>query len=297
MTRVLILGAGGMLGHKLWQVLRHRFDVYATVRQDYQAYAPYQLFNAENLRTGVDALQFSSVVATVQEIQPDVVVNCIGMIKQLPLAEDPVGTIEINSLFPHRLAQICAAMGVWLIHLSTDCVFSGRKGHYTEDDVPDPDDLYGRTKLLGEVSQDGCITLRTSMIGRELRSRTGLLEWFLAQQGIQVQGYVNAVFSGFTTLALARILGDLIDGGKGTSGLHHLSAEPINKYDLLLRLRQAFGLQIEIEPYKAYHCDRSLDSTRFRFLTGFIPPTWDQMLEDLVEDDVHYQQWRRDIGS
>lgn len=297
MTKILIFGANGMLGHKLWQVLRHDFDTHATVRNDFQTYAEYQLFDPEKLWTGIDASKFSSVTTALQAIQPNVVINCIGIIKQLPLAEDPISTIEINSLFPHRLAKICEVSGIRLIHLSTDCVFSGNKGVYTEDDSPDPEDLYGKTKLLGEVSKDGSITLRTSIIGRELKGQSGLLEWFLAQQGRKVQGYVNAIFSGFTTLALAQVLRDLIDSSQQISGIHHVSSEPISKYDLLLRLREVFGLRIEIDPYESYHCDRSLDSSKFRSLTGFVPPTWDHMLEELAKDNESYQQWRQDIGS
>lgn len=297
MTKVLIFGTNGMLGHKLWQVLRHDFDMHGTVRHDFQTYANYQLYDTEKLWTGIDASQFSSVTTVLQGIQPDVVVNCIGIIKQLPLAEDPISTIEINSLFPHRLAKICAIFGIRLIHLSTDCVFSGKKGNYTEDDPPDPEDLYGKTKLLGEVSRYGSITLRTSIIGRELKGQSGLLEWFLAQQERKVQGYVNARFSGFTTLALAQVLRALIDSSQQISGIHHVSSNPISKYDLLLRLREVFGLRIEIEPYESYHCDRSLDSSRFRSLTGFVPPTWDHMLEELAKDNESYQQWRQNIGS
>lgn len=297
MTKVLIFGTNGMLGHKLWQVLRHDFDTHATVRNDFQTYAEYQLFDPEKLWTGIDVSKFSSVTTALQAIQPNVVINCIGIIKQLPLAEDPISTIEINSLFPHRLAKICEVSGIRLIHLSTDCVFSGNKGVYTEDDSPDPEDLYGKTKLLGEVSKDGSITLRTSIIGRELKGQSGLLEWYLAQQGRKVQGYVNAIFSGFTTLALAQVLRDLIDSSQQISGIHHVSSEPISKYDLLLRLREVFGLRIEIDPYESYHCDRSLDSSKFRSLTGFVPPTWDHMLEELAKDNESYQQWRQDIGS
>lgn len=297
MTRVLILGAGGMLGHKVWQLFRHRFDTYATVRQGYEAYAPYDLFDAARLRTGVDAREFDSVARTIRELRPHAVVNCIGIIKQLPAGADPVLSIEVNSLFPHRLAHLCAAFGVRLIHLSTDCVFSGKKGGYNEEDPPDAEDLYGRSKLLGEVRESGCLTLRTSMIGRELKSRVGLLEWFLSQQGGRVSGYVNAIFSSFTTPALATVLAELITEWDGLTGMYHLSTEPISKYQALVMVRERFGLCIEVEPYPAYHCDRSLDSTRFRSLTGFTPPTWDQMLEELVHEDALYRRWRYVSGA
>ena len=242
-------------------------------------------------------LDFSRVAAIVEEIKPDVVVNCIGNIKQLPTAKDPIVAIEVNSLFPHHLARLCNTAGIRLIHMSPDCVFSGKKGCYTEEDAPDPEDLYGRSKLLGEVCTGGSLTLRTSMIGRELDSQRGLLEWFLAQEGKRVQGYVNAIFSGITTLTLDRVLGDIIDADEELSGLYHLSSEAISKHYLLVKLQEYFGLHIEIEPYEEYHCDRSLDSTRLRTLTGFTPPAWEQMIEELVPEDLLYRRWRHDGGS
>ena len=205
---------------------------------------------------------------------------------------DPLTAIGLNILLPHRLAELCAATGMYLIHISTDGVFSGGKGNYTERDVPDPVGLYGQTKLLGEIHRRNCLTVRTSFIGRDHRRDT-LLEWFLGNRGGQVFGYTNVIFSGLTTLALAQAVGDLITNSPGLSGLYHLSSEPISKYDLLIRLRQAMDLDIEIEPNGDLCRDLSLDSTRLRARTGLRIPDWDGMIAGLARDGTPYDEWRK----
>jgi len=290
--RVLILGAAGMLGHKLWQVYRDRFDTWATVRSGYPEYAVYALFDPQRLLSGVDAFNFDTVVRALATVRPDAVINCIGIIKQLPTAKDPIVSLTVNSLFPHRLAHLCQAAGARLIHISTDCVFSGRKGMYSEDDISDAEDLYGRSKFLGEVDAPGCLTLRTSIVGRELQSANGLVEWFLSSRGGRVRGYTGAIYSGFTTLALADIIADVLDRHPALSGVYQVSSEPITKYDLLCLLRDASGIQIEIEPYPDVQIDRSLDSSRFRAATGFAPPPWAEMVGAMAADPTPYDQWR-----
>src|SRR5437763_3432503 len=246
--RVLILGGSGMLGHKLWQTLAPRFDAYVTFRGDARAYAHTGLFDPTHSLGGVSAQDFDSVARAFAAARPDAVVNCIGVVKQDASAKDPLTSIEVNALFPHRLAQLARASGARLVHLSTDCVFSGRAGNYDERARPDAEDLYGRTKLLGEVACDGCLTIRTSMIGRELAGAHGLLEWFLSQDGGRVRGFRRAVFSGFTTPALAEVLARLLSEHKGLSGVWHAAADPINKFDLLSLVKELYGLRVEIEP-------------------------------------------------
>lgn len=291
--RVVILGGNGMLGHKIWQVFEPDFDTYILARKPYTMYQDYNIFNSDRWLAGVDALHYERMVKVLKELNPNVVINCIGIVKQLPEAEDPILSISTNALFPHRLANLCKDIGSRLIHISTDCVFSGRTGKYKEDDVPDPIDPYGRSKLLGEVYGENCLTIRTSIIGRELGTHLGLVQWFLSSQGQRVQGYVNAIFSGLTTEALARILVNIVANYPNLSGLYHISSEPISKYDLLQRLRDAYKLDVEVEPYKDYYCDRSLDSSRFRALTGFVPPSWDEMVTELVNDKTKYDVWRK----
>ncbi len=290
--RVLILGVAGMLGHKLWQTYHSRYELRGTVRGHYGDYARYGLFDRERLIEGVDAFNLDTVTRALITANPDVVINCIGIIKQLPTAKDPLVSLTVNSLFPHRLAVLCQAAHVRLYHISTDCVFSGRKGMYTEQDVSDAEDLYGRTKFLGEVDAPGCLTLRTSIIGRELESRSGLVEWFLSQKGGKVRGYSKAIYTGFTTQVMAGIIGDLIERFPDLCGVYQVSSEPINKYDLLELLKEAFALQIEIEAYPEVQIDRSLDSSRFRKTTGFQPPSWANMIQEMANDPTPYNSWR-----
>jgi dTDP-4-dehydrorhamnose reductase len=286
--KIFILGATGMLGHKLMQELSRSFDVVGTVRCSATKYATHPILAQMSLLGDVQAENFDSVIGALASSQPDLVINCIGIIKQQPSAKSPLPSIAINSLFPHRLAMLCRAMGTRLIHISTDCVFSGRKGNYTEDDISDVEDLYGRTKLLGEVTYPGCITIRTSIIGRELYSRLGLIEWFISRRGGNVQGFAGAIYTGFTTKAMASIIGDIIQKHPDLSGLWHVSSYPISKYELLKLVNHEFKLGIKIEKDTKFKCDRSMNSSRFRRATGFMPPKWDDMIAEMAADSTTY---------
>jgi dTDP-4-dehydrorhamnose reductase len=290
--RILILGGSGMLGHKLWQRFSERFDTYATFRQSPSSYDRYGFFDANRSIGHVSADDFDSLVRAFARVRPEVVVNCVGIVKQDAAAKDPYQSININALYPHRLAALARATGARLIHLSTDCVFSGRKGNYTDADRTDAEDLYGRTKLLGEVDGENCLTIRTSMIGRELAGAHGLIEWFLSQQGKRVRGFKRAIFSGFTTGALSDIIADIITGHPQLSGVWQVAAEPTNKFDLLTLVREIYGLQIEIEPDESFACDRSLDGRRFQAETGFVPPSWPEMIERMHADPTPYDEFR-----
>jgi dTDP-4-dehydrorhamnose reductase len=290
--RVLILGAAGMLGHKLCQEFRSRFDTWATVRSGARALGDRGILDAGRLLSGVEATDFDGVVRAAAAVRPEAVVNCIGIIKQLHEAKDPIPSITVNALFPHRLAQLCRACGARLVHISTDCVFSGRKGGYAEDDPSDAEDLYGRTKFLGEVAGPGCLTLRTSIIGRELATRNGLIEWFLSNRGGRVKGFRRAVYTGLTTRAMARIIADLLESHPGLEGLYQVASEPITKYDLLKLVNDAYTAGVGIEPDEQFACDRSLDGSRFREATGFRPPAWPEMIEDMRRDPTPYDDGR-----
>lgn len=291
--KVLVLGGSGMLGHKMWQACAPRFDTYLTLRGEFAAYARLGLFDESRTVSGVSIENFESVKRALAMVHPDVVINCIGIVKQDAAARDAVPSITVNSLFPHLLALSCREEGARLIHLSTDCVFSGRKGHYVESDLADAGDLYGRSKLLGEVGYENCLTIRTSMIGRELKGAHGLIQWFLSEKGKQVRGFRRAVFSGFTTTALSEVICDIIVGHAGLQGLYHVSADPITKFDLLSLVKEVYGLPIEIEPDETFVCDRSLDSARFRAITGFVPRSWAEMITEMLKDPTPYEDLRK----
>lgn len=232
---------------------------------------------------GVSAEESPSVRRAMEEFKPDAVINCIGVVKQLSDAHDPLVVIPINALLPHMLASECRRIGARLIHVSTDCVFSGRRGHYAESDIPDAEDLYGRSKLLGEVSAGRCLTIRTSIIGPEPSGRaSGLLGWFLAQRG-RVRGYRRAIFSGLPTVTLAEVIRDHVLPRSDLEGLYHVGADPIDKLTLLQLIRDRWSKDIEIEPADMPAIDRSLDSTRFRAVTGYSPAPWPSLIRRMHE--------------
>jgi dTDP-4-dehydrorhamnose reductase len=286
-VRVLILGGAGMLGHRVWQVCRERFDAFTTVRNR----PTISLFAGDRVREGFEAADFAAVERLIEELAPEAVVNCIGVVKQLAGAHDPITSITLNSLFPHVVSSACSRVGGRLVQISTDCVFSGWRGSYKESDNPDPVDLYGRSKLLGEVGAPH-VTLRTSIVGRELAGAHGLLEWFLANRGGRVRGFTRARFSGLTTLELAGLIADVVERHASLEGLYHVAAEPISKYDLLMLFDEAFGAGIGIDADDSLVLDRSLDGSRFREATGWSAPSWPAMVEALAADSAAYEEWR-----
>jgi dTDP-4-dehydrorhamnose reductase len=289
--KILILGGTGMLGHRLWIHLRREHEVWVTVREDHNPFPNMLEFPEEYIHYGVDGLVIDEVARAITSIQPDVVINCIGVIKQLETARDPVLSISLNSLFPHKVAAICLAAKIRMIHISTDCVFSGKRGRYVESDISDAEDLYGRSKFLGEVQYPHTITLRTSIIGQELKTRLGLIEWFLMQMGT-IHGFQNAIFSGFTTIELSNLIINYVLTQPEINGLYHVSSDPISKYDLLQLAKRAYQKEIEIQPDQDFFCDRSLDSSHFRQDTGYQPPSWPEMIDKMADQATFYNQIR-----
>lgn len=282
----MILGGTGMLGHLLLRYLSaySEYDVHATARSlaGMAKHFPEDLLS-RFLADSVDVNYFDSVIRAFASVQPDVVINCIGIIKQLPLADDPLTAITVNALLPHRISLLSRTADARVIHISTDCVFDGKKGMYTENDQSNAGDLYGRTKYLGEVSYPHCVTLRTSIIGHELKGGYGLIEWFLSQTQ-KVRGFRKAIYSGFPTIELARIIRDYVLPNPELSGIYHVSSEPISKYDLLRLVAERYGKEIEIESYDDFVQDRSMDSSIFRKTTGYQPPSWDKLVEMMHSD-------------
>jgi dTDP-4-dehydrorhamnose reductase len=281
--RVLILGASGMLGNAVMRFFAQsaNFEVFGSARS--QAIKQYLLPDiAEKLVFGHDLNNSDHLVDLFGRTKPDLVINCVGLVKQLDTANDPLQTIPINSLLPHRLACLCEVAGARLVHISTDCIFSGATGMYKEADASDARDLYGRSKYLGEVDYPNAITLRTSIIGHELDGARSLVGWFLAQKG-SVNGFKRAIFSGLPTVEIARVIRDHVIPYPELHGLYHVSAEPINKFDLLTLIAQTYDKTIDIVPHNQIIIDRSLDSTRFREATGFLPKAWPDLIRSMRE--------------
>ena len=276
-----------MLGHCLFRQYSQRndLDVYATVQETdglEQWFTPKYI---QKLQTGINVEDFDTVVCAIETIKPDVVINCIAWVKQSQILNNIVSAININAQFPHKLALICQKSGAKFIQISSDVVFDGRKGEYTELDNVNISDLYGMTKFLGEVSYPNCITMRTSIIGHELVGKTSIVEWFLSRKG-KVRGYTRAIYSGFPTIELARIISDYVMPKNNLTGIYHVSSTPITKYELLQLIADRYKKKIEIEPSDEVVLDRSLDSTAFRSLTGYTPPSWPELINKMYLDYV-----------
>ena len=281
--RILILGGDGMLGHQLLKSWQGRHEVRVTLRGHADKYEQYGLFNDDNSFYGVDVCDFSAISATVHAFEPDAVVNAVGIVKQRAEASDAILSLEVNSLLPHRLSQLCSETGARLVHLSTDCVFSGSKGMYTEGDLEDARDLYGRSKLMGEVGDGNSITLRTSIIGLELSRNKSLIEWFLAQQG-EVGGFTKAIYTGFTTLEMARIIESVLTEHAAVTGIWQVASQPIDKFTLLQIFQEKLGDGTRtLKANDNFECDRSLNGQRFAEAVGYSAPDWETMLAELAD--------------
>ncbi len=290
--KVLIFGASGMLGHKLYQRLSEGFHVVGTVRETFSEVERFGIFDRSHIIEAIDVTDREAVDFAVETANPDIVINAVGIIKQRPNAKDRILTLSVNSIFPNYLAQLAESNGFRLITISTDCVFSGSRGGYTGKDTPDAHDLYGMSKLLGEVDAPGCLTLRTSIIGRELATTNSIVEWFLSNRGGSVNGYTRAIYTGLSTLEFADTVARLIAERPDLNGVYHVASETITKFDLLTLLNEVFSANIEIRRDDSVVIDRSLDATRFQAETGIIPPAWPEMVARLAADTTPYDNIR-----
>ena len=283
LNKVLVLGVRGMLGHAVFYTLSKKddLDVFGTVRSQEEFSVLEKVFDAEclkKIRHGVDAGNMDSMRKAVEDIRPDIVINCIGLIKQAKAGKDPLPNITLNAQLPHLIAKICEANDARMIHVSTDCVFDGEKGNYTEDDLPDAKDYYGMTKYLGEVDYPHCVTIRTSIIGHELTTNLAIVDWFL-DESEKVRGFTKAIYTGLPTVEMARVISGFVIPNPELSGLFHVSADPISKYELLNLIAKQYSKDIEIEPFEGFACDRSLNSSLFREKAGYAPPSWPELVK------------------
>ena len=281
--RLLILGGSGMLGHQLWRGLHAQHDTWVTLRRPVADFAVHNLFDEAKAIQFDDITDDTALERALGQAKPEAVINCVGLIKQRDEASDEALTLRVNTEFPHRLAKRCGEAGARLIHFSTDCIFAGTKGNYTESDPSDAADLYGQSKHQGEVADAHSVTLRTSVIGHELGTNLALLDWFLSQRGQAINGYTKAIYSGFTTLEMARIVDRILTQHTDLSGVWHVASQPISKFGLLQLCREKLGWEGVIEPNDEFVCDRSLNADRFNQATGYTPPSWEAMIGELAQ--------------
>lgn len=282
MKKILVLGAGGMAGHVMAEYLSQKTE-YEIIRCDLNAVTPGTII--------LDVTNSLKVKEVLHDMRPEVVVNCVGLLVQA--SQNQIDrAILINSFLPHFLARLGRECGFKLIHISTDCVFSGDRGGYSEDDFRDGDTYYARTKALGEVINDVDLTLRTSIIGPELKQDgTGLLHWFLTQKGT-IKGYTKVYWSGVSTLELAKVVELCIRFG--FSGLVNLAmSQKISKFDLLMACQKIWNHgQVRILPDNTYTSDKSMVSRRTD-LPFFLPSSYPAMLTELRNFMNKHRDWYR----
>ncbi len=294
--KVIVLGADGMLGHKMFQYLHEYLpQTVGTLHSKPEGlvHSFIKQYPENMFIHNIDAMQDGPLFNELNRIKPDYIINCIGIIKQLSASKESIPSITLNSLLPHKLAQWSAKWGGKLIHFSTDCVFSGKTGGYDENSFSDSNDLYGRTKFLGEASQENALILRTSIIGREVKGFHSLLEWFIAQNNSTVNGFAKAIYSGVTTNYLSSLVYKLIVEDQNINGLYQVSSTPISKLHLLEKIKTIYRLNINIIPNYDFQIDRSLNGRLFESTTGIEIPNWDSMLENLQKDKTSYALWRK----
>lgn len=295
--RVLVLGATGMLGHALLREFSDAadLDVYGLARDLGDRARRYPTGLVDRITADVDATDIGRLRQMIRQLHPDVVVNCVGVIKQRPDVRNAAQTVALNALLPHQLAEVCVQTASRLIHVSTDCVFSGRRGGYAESDLPDPVDLYGRSKWLGEVTAAPALTLRTSIVGHELTTNRSLVDWFLAQRGT-VRGYTRAIYSGVTTVEFARLLRTVVIPNPELTGLYHVAAEPITKYDLLRLVAEVYQWPGELVTDDEFVCDRSMRADLLAAVTGYRPPHWPEMIRAMHAARTRWSSGRTEAG-
>ncbi len=293
--RILILGASGMIGHRMWATIGEEHEVIGVIRRsELGALSLIPGIGLSNAILNVEANDLSKITKVIQDTKPEVVLNCIGIVKQLKDSTDHLKSISLNSLFPHQLAKICMENNTRMIHFSSDCVFDGVRGDYKESDLPNAQDLYGKSKALGEVDYlKNVVTMRTSSIGREVYPHGGLVEWFLSNQGKAITGFEKAIYSGLPAHRLAKIISQQILTHPELSGILNISCEPINKLNLLEMIKDHFNLKIEIKKDDKVVLDRSLNYSQFSKLSGYQSPSWSEMMKDLEVDFDVYESIRK----
>ena len=285
--KLLILGGSGMVGHSLIKKLSNQYEIFSLLRKhpDMDSNQFFEKVLPKNQCIFIDDInEYEHLNNTVKKISPNIMINCIGVIKQRDKNENGLHMVRINSLLPHLLNEICNKNKIKLIHLSTDCVFSGTKGNYQESDNPDPIDEYGESKLLGEIKKGNALTIRTSFIGPELFNKKSLFEWVKSQKNGEIDGFENAIYSGLTTLAFSKIIENIIDKHQDLNGIWHISSNPISKFDLIEMINQKFNLKIKINRNSSFRCDRSLNSSKFQEETKIQIPSWKTMIDNLYKD-------------
>ena len=287
--RVLILGVSGLIGHKILQEFTSYFEVFGTLHKSKNFYNNIKLFSGNNIIENIDVSEYEIVNGVINAINPDVVLNCVGITKRKDEINNSIKALTVNSVFPHQLANWAQNSGKKVIHFSTDCVFDGKTGNYNETSLTTAEDMYGRTKALGELKYERTLTIRSSFIGQELFGKTELLEWFLSQNGKQIKGFRNTFYSGVSTIFMAHVIRDIILNFPDLSGLYNLAPEkPISKFDLLSIAKTAFNVKVDIIPEDEHAHLPTLDGSKLRTKMNLVVPSWQSMMNELSSNRDYY---------
>jgi len=288
---IVILGASGLIGHKLFEKLPAQFDkVYAVMHRTREELKQFDLFRDNpNVIYNVDVLEFKKLTGILTALQADVVLNCVGITKRKEEINIPSLAIETNSLYPHKLADWAKENNARVIHFSTDCVFDGSIGDYDEDSPTTGKDAYGLTKAMGEIRYDHCLTIRSSFIGQELLGKSELLEWFLNQKSPTIKGFTKAFYSGVSTIYMCKVVADIIKNYPDISDLHTLARPtPISKYDLLCLAKEAYGSDVEIIPDDSFEIMPTLNGSKLAKKMNLEVPSWKEMMHELASENKNY---------
>ena len=284
--KILILGGNGMIGHKLYQVISKKYpNTWVLFKKKYELVQNNLLYKKDFVIDDFDVCDFSRLIQLLNNLKVDIIINAIGLTIRRNVYEIQSKSILINSVLPHVLNEWVISNDKRLIHFSTNCVFSGKDGFYNEESFVDSNDFYGRSKALGEIISTNSLTLRSSMIGRELENKTELLEWFLSNKNGTVSGYNKAIYSGITTNCMADFVVKIIENYPDMNGLYNVSSEKITKFDLLKLFNEYFDTNITIIPNNLFATNKALNSEKFFKKTGFIKPDWVDLIKDLVNDN------------
>lgn len=289
--RVLILGVSGLIGHKLFQELTSSFEVFGTLHKIKQQYGDIQLFSGDNVIGGVDVKKFEILTGVFAAINPDVILNCVGITKRKININYPLEVLMVNSVFPHQLANWAKENQKRVIHFSTDCVFDGKIGNYTESSLTTAEDIYGRTKALGEITYNHTLTIRSSFIGQELFDRTELLDWFLSQDGKVIKGFKNTFYSGVSTIFMAKVIKEIILNFPDLFGLYQLApGNPISKFELLSIAKESFNINVDIIADELHVHHPTLDSSKLKTEIDLTVPSWKEMMDELASEKLFYSK-------
>ena len=280
--KIFITGIDGMIGHKIAQSLSKEHTIIGSSRKN---------IKSEDL--GINDCELithdflkDDILEILDKINPEIIVNCAGITIRRGINDNYDNTILLNSNLPHIIDDWTERNQSKLIHFSSDCVFSGKKGNYLDESIPDATDLYGLSKSRGEVKSKNTLTIRCSIIGREIFNHTELFEWIYSMRGKQIKGYNNVLYSGVTSIWMGRVLKKILKYHTELSGIYNISSEPITKYSLLNLINEHFKLGIEISRDNKIKSNKVLISKKFTEITDINPPNWDDLMTELKEDCI-----------